>query len=77
MSAGTDPTPPQLTPSWHMLGIDNVETMARQLRDQGVSEEKILEFRETAQRLRAEQPGQVFPLTEAAESIGAEVHWIN
>lgn len=79
MAKGTEPTPIQLTPRYSYWGGENVSLLISQLRAAGADTETILKFDQEVSRLRDElgpESGQIDPITRAAESIGAEVHWI-
>lgn len=79
MSKGTEPTPPQLTPRYSLKGEENLHRLQSQLLEQGASTETIIRFANEADRIRKlpHIEGQIEPITQAAYSIGAEVHWIN
>jgi len=74
---GTDPTPPQLRLRYSKIGQENLESAVKQLSEQGVGSADLVRFRVLADELRSPESGQIEPLTQAAMSIGAEVHWID
>jgi hypothetical protein len=80
VSKGTEPTPPQLTARYSLNGEQNMHRLQSQLLQQGASTETIIKFADEAMRVKnapGALPGQIQPISEAARTIGAELHWID
>lgn len=77
---GTEPAPIELTARYSLWGPENVSRLISQLRKAGVDTSTIVKFDHEVTRLRdelGESGGQMEPITQAAELIGAKVRWIN
>ena len=79
MSMGTDPTPIRVTPKHSYKAYNNLHRVQSQMLQQGASVEQIIQFANEADRIHklSLHRGQIEPITQAANSVGAEVHWIN
>ena len=76
MARGTNPTPPQLRPSYSYDFSKNLHEAHKQLQRQGVELTVIQQFEQVAYDNRTPGSGQVEPINKGAEAIGAEVHWL-
>lgn len=79
MSAGTEPTPVQVTPRHSNCKADNIRLVVGQLLESPLKDKvgAFLVTLDSAWDKAAAGDLQDHPITHAAKEVGADVHWIS